>query len=411
MQRIDAFKILNKHRRDEPVILGVGYQVGEYYSLGHNDLNLPLVNLPYPAPLGLGLALALPGQKIIVSEGDGSAVSGLSSFCTIGNIRPKNFIHIIWDNESWMAPGQVPGGHLGPLPTATAGHTDLIKVAKGVGIESTHCVSELDAFETALKIALETDGPHLIVAKVETSTIGDLPPVPYGITESAIRFRRALIDKGWVNPLHAGATVWKNADFNFGKVDSESAIDVTYQALKGMGAERPPRLSADYARTIYTSIRAAGVDMAVYLPDSANYMIQRFAFDDPKMLSVSVTREDEGMAIAMGGFLGGRTPCLIMEASGYGLCYLALAWLGIQQRMATLIISSHTDGLGEHTDYHVCTRYVAEPLLRAMGIPHYTLMDIKDAPRLIKQATMTVRGHVFPVAIQLPRHVLWEDPS
>lgn len=40
------------------------------------------------------------------------------------------------------------------------------------------------------------------------------------------------------------------------------------------------------------------------------------------------------------------------------------AWLGIQQRMATLILASHTDGLGEFTNYHLCTRYVAEPLLK-----------------------------------------------
>lgn len=44
-----------------------------------------------------------------------------------------------------------------------------------------------------------------------------------------------------------------------------------------------------------------------------------------------------------------------------------------------------------------------------MGIPHYTLMEASEAKRLIQYATMTVRGHVFPVVIQLPRQVLWKD--
>lgn len=410
MRRIDALRVMHGLRTDQPVVVGVGYLPAEMHSLGHSDLNLPLVNLPYPSPVGHGLALALPERKIIVSEGDGSFIAGISSACTIGNVRPKNLVQIVWDNESWATNGQIPGGHLGPMPTATRGHSSIEAIVRGAGIEKVRTVRDVGGFEQALKNALATDGPHLIVAKIEATTIEDLPPVSYGITESAIRFRRALIDKGWVNPLHAGATMWKNAEFDFGKgSDSTSSVDIVYQKLKGVEAANPPRLSVDYAHKIYTSLRAAGIDMVVYLPDSSNYLIQRFAADDTEMLNVSVTREDEGMAIAMGAFLGGKTPCLVMEASGFGLCPLAVAWLGIQQRMATLILTSHTDGLGEHTDYHVCTRYVSEPIFRAMGIPHYTLMDVADAPRLIKQAVMTVRGHVFPVAIQLPRHVLWED--
>jgi len=411
MKRIEALKILHGLRKDEPMVMGIGYLPGEVYSLGDNPLNLPLVNFPYVLPCGMGLALALPKQKIIVMEGDGSAIAALPTLCTLASTAPKNLVHIVWDNQSWMAPGHFGGGHFGPMPTVTAHFTDFEQVARGAGLKKTRTVRDLVAFEEAIKEALATDGPHLIVAKVEATALSGMPPVPFGITESAIRFRRALIDKGWVSPWHAGATLWKDSKFEFGEKIGSNSIDTTYQYLKGVMPDRGPRLSVDYARTIYTSIKGAGIDTMVYLPDSANYLIQRFASEDTDMLRVSITREDEGMAIAMGAFMGGRVPCVIMEASGYGLSYLALAWLAIQQRMATLIISSHTDGLGEPTDYHVCTRYVAEPLLRGMGIPHYTLMDVKDAPRLIKQATMTVRGHVFPVAIQLPRHVLWEDPE
>jgi len=410
VKRIDALKILHRLRTDQPMVMGIGYLPAEVYSVGPSDLNLPLVNFPYVLPLGIGLATALPAQKIIVAEGDGSAISSLPTLCTVARLAPRNLIHIVWDNESWMAPGHFRGGHFGPMPTATGAGTDFEKVARGAGIRSSHTVRELGEFEAAFANALATDGPHLIVAKVETGTLDGLPPVPFGITESAIRFRRALIDKGWVSPFHAGATMWKDSGFEFGaKGDREGIIESLYQQLKESGPRKKGGLSVDKARTIYKGICDAGIDLCVYLPDSANYLIQRFAEGDTTMRSISVTREDEGMAIAMGAFMGGLTPCIIMEASGYGLSYLALAWLGLQQRMALLMISSHTAGLGEHTDYHVCTRYVAEPLLTGMGIPHYTVMDVADAPRMIKDATMTVRGHVFPVALQLPRNVLWED--
>ena len=118
--------------------------------------------------------------------------------------------------------------------------------------------------------------------------------------------------------------------------------------------EAGPRPSMEKARVIYRSLREAGIDFFVYLPDSANYFIQRLAAADPQVTSVSITREDESLAIAMGAFMGGRNPVLILEASGLGLCPLALATLAHEQRMATLILYGHNFALGEVRDVHAC---------------------------------------------------------
>jgi hypothetical protein len=79
------------------------------------------------------------------------------------------------------------------------------------------------------------------------------------------------------------------------------------------------------------------------------------------------------------------------------------------QRIALLIVSSHTATLGEHTDYHAVTRTVTVPMLAALNIQSVVLDDIKDARRVFKQAPMTVKGQFIPVCISLLRHVLWED--
>jgi len=83
--------------------------------------------------------------------------------------------------------------------------------------------------------------------------------------------------------------------------------------------------------------------------------------------------------------------------------------LGHEQRMATLILYGHNFALGEVRDVHACTRWVAEPVLNALRIPNLTLMDVNDAPSLIKQAWRTVRGQMCSVAVSLPLHVLWEE--
>ena len=98
-----------------------------------------------------------------------------------------------------------------------------------------------------------------------------------------------------------------------------------------------------------------------------------------------------------------------MEASGLGLSGLALGWLAGMQRMALLIVSSHTAAFGEYSDYHAVTRTVTFPMLSALNIQSVVLDDIDQARRIFKQAQMTVKGQCVPVSISLPRHILWED--
>ena len=173
--------------------------------------------------------------------------------------------------------------------------------------------------------------------------------------------------------------------------------------------ELGPRPSLEKARIIYSSLRETGIDLVAYVPDSANYLIQRFAREDDSIISVAATREDDALAIAMGAFMGGRNPVVIMEASGLGLCPLALSILSHEQRLGALLLYSHNFALGEVRSSHACTRWIAAPLFDALMIPHMTLTDINDAPLLIKQAWRTVRGQMCPVAISLPLDVIWDE--
>src|SRR3990167_8361023 len=100
------------------------------------------------------------------------------------------------------------------------------------------------------------------------------------------------------------------------------------------------RLSEANASELKEAIKAAGINFVVYVPDSWNYLLQKKIIEDDSFVSVGVVREDEGMAIAMGAFIGGKNSAIIMEASGLGLSGLALGWLG--DRKSTRLNSSHS---------------------------------------------------------------------
>ncbi|MFB7324993.1 MULTISPECIES: hypothetical protein [unclassified Streptomyces] len=156
---------------------------------------------------------------------------------------------------------------------------------------------------------------------------------------------------------------------------------------------------------VHRALREAGITFATYLPETILYPVMAALEEDPEVISACVAREDEGVAMAVGAFLGGRWPVLITEASGLGLSGLILA-RAVVQRTPLLILASHNEALGERHDYTAAARRVSEPLLRALGIPYVLARDGAEAPRLIREAQMTVQGDRRPVAVLFPRHSL-----
>jgi len=127
--------------------------------------NLYTMGMGLVTPVVLGLALALPHRGVIALDGDGSILLNLGAFATVANYAPPNLTSIIFDNESYASTGG--------LPTATAGRTRLVEVAKGAGISNAVEVSVIEEFTAAAKKALAGKGPWVIVAKVAA----EKPPV------------------------------------------------------------------------------------------------------------------------------------------------------------------------------------------------------------------------------------------
>jgi sulfopyruvate decarboxylase subunit alpha len=167
------------------------------------------------------------------------------------------------------------------------------------------------------------------------------------------------------------------------------------------------RYRQEALESFYDGFKAAGIDFAVYLPDSMLDGIEQLMIDRGDIEMYQCSREDEGIAMAMGAFLVGKRPVTLMEGSGIGMSALILA-RGIVQKTPTLLIAGHNSTLGERYDYHGATRMVAEPVLRALGIPCHVLFDPGEIRQVIVEAQATVEGQRIPVGILVPSHVIRE---
>jgi sulfopyruvate decarboxylase subunit beta len=109
--------------------------------------------------MGLGIALSRPELRVIVFDGDGSLLMNLGGLTTMARYRPKNLVHVVFDNESLLS--------VGGFPTATSTGSDLAEIAKAAGVPRTTTARTLDEFTRAFRGALDSNDLTTIVAKVE----------------------------------------------------------------------------------------------------------------------------------------------------------------------------------------------------------------------------------------------------
>lgn len=184
MLRADALQAIYPDIEDTVVVTIMGAVAAELYMLGHKEHFFYLEHaMGLASSLGLGIALALPRQKVVVLDGDGSLLMNLGTLSTMARYRPGNLLHIVFDNESLLS--------VGGFPTATSTGTDLAGIARASGIPSVAEVRTLDQFKEGVRRALAGETLTTLVAKVEA--IGPKTfHMDLGLLENRFQFKRAL---------------------------------------------------------------------------------------------------------------------------------------------------------------------------------------------------------------------------
>jgi thiamine pyrophosphate-dependent acetolactate synthase large subunit-like protein len=162
MIRYDCLELLAPLITDQIVVTSLSGQKIEWAHLSKHEGNLLVGTMGTALGVGMGLAIALPRRKIIVLESDGSVLLSLFNLPTLANLNPDNLLVFVFDNASYS------GSRISE-PTATAGKTDLAKMAQAAGIDHAATVCELESFKREMDSGLSESGLRFIVCKVEES--------------------------------------------------------------------------------------------------------------------------------------------------------------------------------------------------------------------------------------------------
>jgi thiamine pyrophosphate-dependent acetolactate synthase large subunit-like protein len=192
LKRADVLRDIDAAFPRSPVVLTLGGTAREMIAVAGRKLN-HLVNLDamgQTVSVALGLAVGLdsgmpprsPADKVVVVEGDGSLLMGLSVMSTAGHLKPRNLVALVLDNDVYLATGA--------QPTASR-DIDFGAVALACGWAAARDVHSAANLADALTWAGTQDGPVLIRIQTTTETI----PTDYFLEDPAVLaedFRRWL---------------------------------------------------------------------------------------------------------------------------------------------------------------------------------------------------------------------------
>lgn len=137
---------------------------------------------------------------------------------------------------------------------------------------------------------------------------------------------------------------------------------------------------------VIAGLKAAGVSIACYLPDSLLKEIYPALDRDNDIRTVPVTNEGEGAGICGGVWLSGKRAVLVMENSGLRAAIEPLARLGLGAGIPVVMLMSYRGDLGENNWWAIPHGQTMEPLLGAMRIPYRIVEDETKIHRAIVDA-------------------------
>jgi sulfopyruvate decarboxylase subunit beta len=182
--RLEALRAVYGRLENVVVVTIMGAVAAELQSLGHRQNFFYLQHaMGLASSMGLGVALVRPERQVVVFDGDGSVLMNLGGLTTLARYRPRNLVHVVFDNESLLS--------VGGFPTATSTGSDLAGIAAAAGIPRTLTVRTLEAFTRAFQEALEAHELTTLVAKVEA--VGPQAFVTeLGLLENRFEFQKWL---------------------------------------------------------------------------------------------------------------------------------------------------------------------------------------------------------------------------
>ncbi|MDO5848722.1 MAG: sulfopyruvate decarboxylase subunit alpha [Methanobrevibacter sp.] len=157
----------------------------------------------------------------------------------------------------------------------------------------------------------------------------------------------------------------------------------------------------DSSEAIYNGIKDAGIDFIVSVPCVNLTRLLNMIDEDDEITHIPVTREEEGIGICAGAYMGGKKTAILMQNSGLGNCINALKSLTELYHFPLVMIMSHRGTEGEQICGQVPMGESTPSILEGMKYDYHKPETPEEAYGNVKNSWIESEKTGKPVSILL----------
>jgi len=167
--------------------------------------------------------------------------------------------------------------------------------------------------------------------------------------------------------------------------------------------QQPP----DWQQQMYDILKSFDIKHVVYVPDAGHAKAIRMSEQDPDVISIALTTEEEGVGYLAGAWLGGERGALLMQSSGVGNCINALA-LQSSTKFPLLMLVTMRGDWSEFNSWQNPMGQAAEKALNLMGVLTWRADSAEDVKPLVQGATSMAFDGDCACAVLLGQRLIGE---
>lgn len=163
--------------------------------------------------------------------------------------------------------------------------------------------------------------------------------------------------------------------------------------------------SVPWPEDIFSALKDAEIRQVGFVPDAGHARLIDCCLEDNVVKATRLTTEQEGVALALGAWLGGERSALLMQSSGVGNCINMLSVL-YETRSPLLMVVTMRGDWGEFNPWQVPMGQSTAAVLKETGAIVYEVDDAGDLGETVEAASRIAFGSGRVVAVLIGQRVI-----
>ena len=160
-----------------------------------------------------------------------------------------------------------------------------------------------------------------------------------------------------------------------------------------------------WSAQVFKTFKDADIAQVSYVPDAGHADLISACLADNHLKTTRLTTEEEGVALALGAWLGGERSVLLMQSSGVGNCINMLSVIQ-ETRSPLLMLVTMRGEWGEFNPWQIPMGQGTAKALEDAGVIVYHVHEAGDLTETVYAASQIAFNAYRPAAVLIGQRVV-----